>query len=102
MPPGAGICPACKYMIPLDQLPKLPPRPKLQRREVVVNLLPHGIRWTPDGLQLARRLAAEALREATVDGWEPASIGEPFRLVEGRTISGLVVERAILNLERVA
>jgi serine/threonine-protein kinase len=102
LPPGAGICPACKYMIPLDQLPKAPARPKLQRRELVVNLLPHGIRWTPDGLQLARRLAADALREATVDGWVPASIGEPFRLVEGRTIGGSVVERAILNLERVA
>ena len=55
-----------------------------------------------DGLQLARYLAAEALREATVDGWEPASIGEPFRLVEGRTISGSVVESAVLKLERIA
>jgi hypothetical protein len=102
MPPGAGICPACKYMIPLDQLPKSPARAKLQRRELVVNLLPHNIRWTPDGLQLARRLATQALREASVDGWEPASIGEPFRLVEGRTIGGSIVERAILRLERVA
>jgi serine/threonine-protein kinase len=102
MPPGAGICPACKFMIPLDQLPRSPARAKLQRREVVVNLLPHNIRWTPDGLQLARRMAAEALREASVDGWEPASIGEPFRLVEGRTIGGSIVERAILRLERVA
>jgi hypothetical protein len=42
------------------------------------------------------------LREATIDGWEPASIGEPFRLVEGRTISGSVVESAILKLERIA
>jgi serine/threonine protein kinase len=100
MPPGAGICPSCKYMIPLDQLPRTPLRPKLRRREVVVNLLPQNIRWSPTGLELARRLAADALREATVDGWEPASIGEPYRLVEGRTISGPIVESAVLNLER--
>jgi hypothetical protein len=53
-------------------------------------------------LQHARRLAAQALREATVEGWEPASIGEPYRLVEGRTIAGSVVESAILKLERIA
>jgi serine/threonine protein kinase len=100
LPPGAGICPKCKFMIPLDQLPKVPARQKLQRREVIVNLLPHNIRWTPEGLQLARRFAADAMREATVDGWEPASIGEPYRLVEGRTISGPVVEGVILKLER--
>jgi serine/threonine-protein kinase len=100
LPPGAGICPSCKYMIPLDQLPKAAPRPRLQHRKVIVSLLPQGIRWTPDGLQLARRLAGEALREATRDGWEPASIGEPFRLIEGRTIGGSVVESAILSLER--
>jgi serine/threonine protein kinase len=100
LPAGAGICPACKFMIPLDQLPKAAPRPKLQHRKVIVNLLPQSIRWTPDGLQLARRLAAEALREATTEGWEPASIGEPFRLIEGRTIGGSVVESAILSLER--
>jgi serine/threonine protein kinase len=100
MPPGAGICPSCKYMIPLDRLPRAPTRPKLQSRELVVNLLPRNIRWSPDGLQLARYLATEALREATFDGWEPASIGEPYRLVEGKTISGSVVECAILNLQR--
>jgi serine/threonine protein kinase len=103
LPFGAGICPACKYMIPLDQLPKSSAsRYSIERREVVVNLLPQSIRWSPDGLQLARYLAAQALREATVDGWEPASIGEPYRLVEGKTISGSVVESAILKLERVA
>jgi len=102
MPPGAGICPQCKYMIPLDQLPKSVARPKLQRRELIVNLLPQGIRWTPDGLEVARRLAADALREATVDGWEPASIGEPYQLIEGRTISGSVVESVVLNLVRLA
>jgi hypothetical protein len=72
----------------------------MHRREVVVNLLPQNIRWTPDGLQLARRLANDALREATVDGWEPASIGDPYRLVEGKTIAGSVVESAILSLQR--
>src|SRR5438270_12626967 len=103
VPFGAGICPSCKYMIPLDQLPKsAASRYKIERREVVVNLLPQSIRWTPDGLQLARRLAAEALRDATGNGWEPASIGEPFRLVEGRTIGGSVVESAVLKLERIA
>jgi serine/threonine protein kinase len=103
LPPGAGICPKCKYMIPLDQLPKSSAsRSKIERREVVVNLLPQSIRWTPDGLQLARRLAAQALREATADGWEPASIGEPYRLVEGRSIGGSVVESAVLKLERIA
>jgi serine/threonine protein kinase len=103
MPFGAGICPSCKYMIPLEQLPKSgASRYKIERREVVVNLLAQSIRWSPDGLQLARHLAAQALREATVDGWEPASIGEPYRLVEGKTISGSVVESAILKLERVA
>jgi hypothetical protein len=100
MPPGAGICPACKYMIPLDRLPKAPTRPKLQKRELVVNLLPQNIRWSPDGLQLARHLAREALSEATVDGWEPASIGEPYRLVEGKTIAGSVVESVVLSLHR--
>ena len=90
-------------MIPLDQLPKsAASRYKIERREVVVNLLPQSIRWTPDGLQLARRLAAEALRDATGNGWEPASIGEPFRLIEGRTIGGSVVESAVLKLERIA
>jgi serine/threonine protein kinase len=102
MPAGAGICPQCKYMIPLDQLPRPPSRVKLERRELVVNLLPQSIRWSPDGLQLARRLAAQALREATVDGWTPASIGAPYQLVEGRTISGPIVESAILKLERFA
>ena len=90
-------------MIPLDQLPKSSAsRYRIERREVIVNLLPRLIRWTPDGLQLARHLAAEALREATVDGWEPTSFGDPYRLVEGKTISGSVVESAILKLERVA
>jgi hypothetical protein len=51
-------------------------------------------------LQQARRRAGDALREACVDAWEPASIGEPYRLVEGRTIAGPIVEGAILNLER--
>jgi serine/threonine protein kinase len=102
MPTGAGICPKCKYMIPLDQLPKPPSRARLERRELIVNLLPQSIRWSPDGLQLARRLATQALREATIDGWEPASIGAPFKLVEGRTISGPIVESAILKLERFA
>jgi serine/threonine-protein kinase len=100
MPADAGICPKCKYMIPLDRLPRSPTRAKMHRREVVVNLLPQNIRWTPDGLQLARRLANDALREATVDGWEPASIGDPYRLVEGKTIAGSVVESAILSLQR--
>jgi serine/threonine-protein kinase len=102
MPAGAGICPKCKYMIPLDQLPRPPSRVRLERRELIVNLLPQSIRWSPDGLQLARRLATQALREATIDGWEPASIGAPFKLVEGRTISGPIVESAILKLERFA
>jgi serine/threonine-protein kinase len=103
LPFGAGICPACKFMIPLDQLPKSGvSRFRVERREVVVNLLAQSIRWSPDGLQLARHIAAEALREATVDGWTPASIGEPYRLIEGKTISGSVVESAILKLERVA
>jgi hypothetical protein len=62
--------------------------------------LPQGIRWNPEGLQHARRLSAEALRRATVDGWEPTSIGKPYQLVEGRTISGSVVESTILTLER--
>jgi serine/threonine protein kinase len=100
MPASAGICPACRYMIPLEQLRTAPPRPRLHRRKVVINLVPEGIRWTPDGLQTARRLAAQALRDASVDGWEPASIGEPFRLIEGRTIAGSVVQSAILSLER--
>ena len=102
LPYGAGICPRCKYMIPLDQLPKGPSRHKLQRREVVLNLLPRGIRWNPEGLLQARRLASEALRDVAVDGWEPTSFGEPYRLVEGRTISGSVVESAVLTLERLA
>jgi serine/threonine protein kinase len=103
LPFGAGICPACKFMIPLDQLPKSgASRYKIERREVVLNLLPRAIRWSPEGLQQARQLAARALREATVDGWEPASIGEPYRLIEGRSIGGSVVESAVLKLERVA
>ena len=103
LPFGAGICPACKFMIPLDQLPKATvSRTRLERREVVLNLLPQSIRWTPDGLQLARYLASQALREVAIDGWEPASLGEPYRLVEGKTIAGPVVESAVLRLERVA
>ncbi|HEX8969023.1 MAG TPA: serine/threonine-protein kinase [Chloroflexota bacterium] len=105
LPFGAGICPGCKYMIPLDQLPRRSAsssRARIQRREVVVNLLPQNIRWSPDGLDLARRLVAQALRAAATDGWEPASIGEPFRLIEGRTIGGSVVESVILKLERIA
>ena len=103
LPFGAGICPSCKYMIPLEQLPKSSAsRYKIERREVIVNLLPQAIRWSPDGLQLARHLAIQALREATVDGWQPTSIGAPFRLIEGKSISGSVVESAILKLERIA
>lgn len=101
MPIGAGICPKCKYMIPMDQLPRPPSRVRRERREVIINLLPQNIRWSPDGLQLARRLAAEALREATIDGWEPTSIGAPYKLVEGFSIAGPIVEGAVLNLERI-
>jgi serine/threonine protein kinase len=101
LPVGVGLCPACRYMTPLDQLPKGPSGRKLERRELVVNLLPQGIRWNPEGLQHARRLSAEALRKATVDGWEPTSIGKPYQLIEGRTISGSVVESTILTLERI-
>jgi len=64
-------------MTPLDQLPRVASGRKLERRELVVNLLPQGIRWNPEGLQHARRLSSEALRRATVDGWEPTSIGKP-------------------------
>jgi len=103
LPFGAGICPSCKYMIPLEQLPKSSgSRYKIERRQVIINLLPQAIRWSPDGLQLARRLAIQALRDATIDGWQPASIGAPFRLLEGKSISGSVVESAVLKLERVA
>lgn len=102
IPPGAGICPTCTYMIPLDQLPRPSAARKLQRREVLVNLLPYRIRWDAAGLATARGLAAAALREACVDGWTPASIGEPYRLIEGRTIGGPVVESAIVCLERLA
>jgi serine/threonine-protein kinase len=102
MPLDAGICPGCMYMIPLDQLPRAERPKKLQRREVIVNLLPRQLRWTPDGLETARRIAAEAMREATTEGWEPASIGEPYRLVEGKTITGSIVRSAVLRLERVA
>jgi predicted Ser/Thr protein kinase len=100
LPLGVGLCPACRYMTPLQQLPRSRSGPKLERRELIVNLLPQGIRWNPEGLQHARRLSAEALRQATVDGWEPTSIGKPYQLVEGRTISGSVVESTILTLER--
>ena len=102
LPAGAGICPACMYMIPLDQLPKAPAPRKLKRRQVVINLLPYRLRWDPPGLAIARRLATEALAEASRDGWEPASIGEAYRLVEGRTITGAIVEGAVLSLEQVA
>jgi serine/threonine protein kinase len=101
LPLGAGICPKCRYIVPLDQFPRAPAGRKRERRELVVNLLPQGIRWNPEGLQQARRLSTEALRQATVDGWEPTSIGKPYQLVEGRTISGSVVESAILTLERI-
>jgi hypothetical protein len=88
-------------MVPLDELPG-PPSPRhLQRREVIVNLMPYRLRWDPPGLATARGLAADALRQAAVDGWEPASIGDPYRLVEGRTIAGYVVRSAVLTLERV-
>ena len=100
LPPGAGICARCGYIVPLAQIPKAPAGRHLERRELIVNLLPQGIRWTPEGLQKARRLSADALRQATIDGWEPTSIGKPYQLVEGRTISGSVVESTILTLER--
>jgi serine/threonine protein kinase len=102
IPYGAGICPTCTYMIPLDQLPRPKGPRRLQRRELIVNLLPYRLRWDPPGLDTARGLAAEAFRQAAVDGWEPASIGDPCRFVEGRTIGGTVVRSAVLTLERVA
>ena len=102
MPLDAGICPSCMYMIPLDQLPRADRPKKIERREVVVNLLPYQLRWNPTGLESARRIAADALGEATSDGWEPASLGEPYRLVEGKTITGPIVRSAVLRLERVA
>jgi hypothetical protein len=46
-------------------------------------------------------MAARALREASVDGWGPASIGQPYQLIEGRTIYGSIVESAIIKLERI-
>jgi eukaryotic-like serine/threonine-protein kinase len=100
IPPGAGICPACTYMLPLHLLPKLAAPRKLARREVVVNLLPFRLRWDPPGLTRARQMAAEAMRQAATDGWEPASIGDPYRLVEGKSIGGPVVASAVLSLEK--
>jgi serine/threonine protein kinase len=100
MPSGAGICQSCGFMVPLDQIFRTPSGPRLERRELIVNLLPQSIRWNPAGLQHARRLSAAALVQATVDGWEPTSIGKPYHLIEGRTISGSVVESTVLNLER--
>jgi serine/threonine-protein kinase len=102
MPIDAGICPSCMYMIPLDQLPRAERPKKVQRREVVVNLLPYQLRWNPAGLENARRIAADALSQATTEGWEPASLGEPCCLVEGKTITGPIVRSAVLRLERVA
>ncbi|MDQ3812052.1 MAG: serine/threonine protein kinase [Chloroflexota bacterium] len=102
IPYGVGICPSCTYMIPLDQLPRPPSRRRLHRRELVVNLLPYRLRWDPGGLASAREIAAEAMRQAAVDGWEPASIGEPCKLIEGRSIGGPVVRGALLTLERLA
>ena len=102
IPYNEGICSTCTYMIPLDELPRRPSPRRLQRRELIVNLLPYALRWDPPGLDAARSLAADALRQAAVDGWEPASIGEPCRFVEGRTIGGTVVRSAVLTLERVA
>src|SRR5207237_3365549 len=68
IPAGAGICPACMYMIPLDQLPKLGAQGqrKVQRREVVLNLVPYHVRWDAAGLETARQLATAALHQATV------------------------------------
>jgi serine/threonine protein kinase len=102
MPLEAGICPGCMYMIPLDQLPRAERPKKIQRREVVLNLLPFNLRWTPAGLEAARRIAADALGQATTEGWEPASIGEPCRLIEGKAITGSIIRSAVLRLERVA
>jgi serine/threonine protein kinase len=102
LPLDAGICPSCMYMIPLDQLPRAERPKKIERREVVLNLLPRNLRWTPAGLAEARQLAGEALQQATTDGWEPASIGEPCRLEPGKTITGSIVRSAVLRLERVA
>ena len=99
IPPGAGICPGCTFMIPLEQL--MPgTRKKLETRELTLNLLPHRLRWDSAGLADARQRALVALDTASVDGWEPASIGDPIRLLEGRTIGGRVVRGAILNLQR--
>ena len=100
LPIGAGLCPACRFIVPIALLKKAPSGPKLERRALVVNLLPQGIRWNPEGLQHARRLSVEALHRETVDGWEPTSIGKPYQLIEGRTISGSVVESTVLTLER--
>src|SRR5260370_36744916 len=36
LPAGAGICPACKFMIPLDQPPKAAPRPRLEPSQAIV------------------------------------------------------------------
>jgi predicted Ser/Thr protein kinase len=100
---GVGICPACRYINPLVHFSRAASSGRrLERREVIVNLLPHGIRWNPEGLQHARRMSVEALRLATKDGWEPTSIGKPYQLIEGRTISGSVVESTVLTLERIA
>ena len=86
-------------MIPLEQL--MPgTRKKLETRELTLNLLPHRLRWDSAGLADARQRALVALDTASVDGWEPASIGDPIRLLEGRTIGGRVVRGAILNLQR--
>jgi serine/threonine protein kinase len=103
LPTGASMCQQCMYLLPFEEVASRPVRREPERREVRVNLLPYNFRWDPTGLERARQVAQNALMRLAGEGWELAvPLDAAGTFVQGRTVSGPVVQSAVLKLQRIA
>jgi serine/threonine-protein kinase len=101
LPPGASMCSECTYLLPFEEVASRPVRREPERREERVNLLPYNLRWDPTGLERARQLAQNAVDRLAGQGWElviPLDAAGTF--VQGRSVSGPIVQSAVLKLKR--
>jgi hypothetical protein len=89
------------YLLPFEEVATRPVRREPERREVRVNLLPYNFRWDPTGLERARHVAQNTVDRLAGEGWElviPLDAAGTF--VQGRSVSGPVVQSAVLKLQR--
>ena len=101
LPAGASMCSECMYLLPFEEVATRPVRREPERREVRVNLLPYNFRWDPTGLERARHVAQNTVDRLAGEGWElviPLDAAGTF--VQGRSVSGPVVQSAVLKLQR--